>query len=128
MYERVGFFAAPLEVPRRTKLYFETDQSQKPELCHPGQDPRFQMFEEEIAEIWNYAEIFAHLCTRFAFVITVSVWNPHWSVVRNQPMLNPAEMCSFARSFQRVSKYSTGGSPVREALRATCPRWKEAPK
>ena len=59
VYERVGFFAAPLEVPRRTKLYFETDQSQKPELCHPGQDPRFQMFEEEIAEIWNYAEIFA---------------------------------------------------------------------
>ena len=44
MYERVGFFAAPLEVPRRTKLYFETDQSQKPELCHPGrQDPRFQL-------------------------------------------------------------------------------------
>ena len=57
VYERVGFFAAPLEVPRRTKLYFETDQSQKPELCH-RQDPRFP-FEEEIAEIWNYAEIFA---------------------------------------------------------------------
>ena len=61
MCERVGFFAAPLEVPRRTKLYFETDQSQKPELCHRRDRAwiRDSTFEEEIAEIWNYAEIFA---------------------------------------------------------------------
>ena len=52
-------FRSTLRGAARTKLYFETDQSQKPELCHRLGRIRDSTFEEEIAEIWNYAEIFA---------------------------------------------------------------------
>ena len=83
MYERVGFFAAPLEVPRRTKLYFETDQSQKPELCHrrdQSLDPRFHVRRGNRRNMElrrNFRQTPARgsrLLSQFPFVIRTGPW------------------------------------------------------
>ena len=125
MYERVGFFAAPLEVRDVSSCISRPIRVKNPSCAILGRirDSKWKRKSPKYGITPKFSRIRARV-----FVCDHS-FRLESALVRGEKStdVEPSRNVFVCAIVPTCIEILTGGSPVREALRATCPRWKEAP-